>query len=103
MKNCNKCNINKVHTEFYKNKTTKDGYTSVCKSCRKLYQIKRSKSLKYIRVNSKTCFNCDFCKPISEFRRNCHMKDGHMAECKTCVNRRSKKYKNRVIDATHLG
>ena len=33
MKTCNRCEENKPLTEFYKNKSSSDGYKSICKSC----------------------------------------------------------------------
>ena len=37
MKICNKCKIEKDFSEFYKNKTTKDGYRNDCILCKKEY------------------------------------------------------------------
>lgn len=37
MKICTKCNIEKPLSEFYKNKTKKDGLTSYCKDCKRIY------------------------------------------------------------------
>lgn len=37
-KKCNKCFQTKTHSEFYKNKETKDGYYGACKECRKKWQ-----------------------------------------------------------------
>jgi 5-methylcytosine-specific restriction endonuclease McrA len=36
MKTCNSCNTSKPVNEFYKNRTTKDGYEIICKECNKL-------------------------------------------------------------------
>lgn len=39
---CTKCKERKLLSEFYKDKTSKDGYNSICKACRKrLYGKKR--------------------------------------------------------------
>lgn len=38
MKTCKKCNLEKDYTEFYKERKSKDGYRSNCKSCMLLYQ-----------------------------------------------------------------
>ena len=35
MKTCKKCNTEKSITDFYKDKSSKDGTTSTCKECRK--------------------------------------------------------------------
>jgi hypothetical protein len=39
MKTCKKCNTSKVLDDFHKDKTTYDGLTSKCKSCKKQYNI----------------------------------------------------------------
>ena len=39
MKTCTKCKIEKEFSEFYKDKTKKDGYNSGCKSCYKQYNL----------------------------------------------------------------
>jgi hypothetical protein len=36
MKHCNKCNTAKPFTGFYKNKSKKDGYASICSACNKV-------------------------------------------------------------------
>ena len=37
MKTCYKCKVDKEITEFHKDKTTKDGLCSQCKTCKKQY------------------------------------------------------------------
>jgi len=36
---CGKCKISKDYSQFYKNKSAKDGYKNQCKKCRKEYDI----------------------------------------------------------------
>lgn len=38
MKTCSTCNIEKLYTNFFKNKSKKDGYNSQCKLCIKQYK-----------------------------------------------------------------
>jgi len=38
MKVCNKCNLEKDFSSFYKDKTKKDGYMNSCKDCKKEYE-----------------------------------------------------------------
>jgi hypothetical protein len=48
MKKCPKCKIEKINTEFSKNKSCKDGLSVYCKSCVKIYaQINKEKIAKY--------------------------------------------------------
>lgn len=35
-KKCSDCQLEKIITDFYKNKANKSGYESICKSCRKI-------------------------------------------------------------------
>lgn len=65
MKRCPRCGISKERTEFHKNKDGKDGLYSLCKTCRKQYQInnmeKEKEYRKQYRINNK--------KRISEYRK----------------------------------
>lgn len=45
MKKCSKCKEIKEFSEFYKNRSTKSGYGSNCKSCVKDYSIKNREHL----------------------------------------------------------
>ena len=54
MKTCTNCNIEKLLTEFYKDKTHKDGYTSQCKICVKDRVKKyREENIEDIRIRNK--------------------------------------------------
>lgn len=44
MKKCNKCEISKELTEFYRDKRRKDGRTGQCKECRSVYFKEHSKT-----------------------------------------------------------
>ena len=46
MKRCSRCGISKALTEFHKNKYAKDGLHSLCKNCRRQYQITNQEKLK---------------------------------------------------------
>jgi len=43
---CLKCNIEKEFTEFYKDRSRRDGYHSKCKKCAKQYRIENREQLK---------------------------------------------------------
>lgn len=56
MKKCNKCNVEKEVEEFSKDKTKKDGYSTICKKCRaeyaKTYNKKnRGRRREYVKEN----------------------------------------------------
>jgi hypothetical protein len=42
---------------------------------------------------TKTCTQCGQTKPLSEFYKNCGMRDGLLNQCKTCVDARQKAYR----------
>src|SRR5271166_5503443 len=59
MKLCIKCNSNKEHTDFYKKASAKDGHSSYCKSCYKLYdQSDKAKNIRKQYLNSKKSDIC---------------------------------------------
>lgn len=89
MKTCNTCKLNKPCTDFYKNKTTKDGYTAQCKCCRKSYQRQRAENMIIKPVKEKLCPRCGVTKASNQFRKTCWNKDRLVSECKRCTNKRS--------------
>ena len=53
IKNCTKCNIPKSLSDFWKNKSSKDGYQSWCKSCHSIIvssKLSGSEREKYLRM-----------------------------------------------------
>jgi hypothetical protein len=40
----------------------------------------------------KTCRECEYEKPLSEYYQHPQMKDGHLNKCKSCVKNRVKRY-----------
>lgn len=60
MKECNKCNVSKPLTEFYKDKSKKDGHRHECKQCKKMYARDFRKTEEYKewkRGNSKAYYH----------------------------------------------
>ena len=45
-------------------------------------------------MKTKTCTKCNETKSIDEFQKDKKMKDGHKNQCKECVGKRMKKYKD---------
>jgi hypothetical protein len=108
---CNKCEKIKDITEFYKNKSGRDGYTSSCKDCickrQKQYQqnnhemylarqavIRKKFNEKRLSQYSenknfpieKICKKCGNMKAINEFHIRRLSNDGHADICRDCVS-----------------
>jgi prophage antirepressor-like protein len=83
-KRCSSCALTFPHTEYYKNKSSKDGYVSSCKSCSKERQKKGPS--KKIEIKEKKCSKCKETKQIKEFSVLKQRKDGHASYCKYCAN-----------------
>lgn len=86
---CSSCKITKTSSEFYKNSTTFDGYSTQCKVCNDI-SSKRTRKERYADVvvdwqALRMCTRCDEIKPTSEFRQNKWQKDGVNTWCKSCV------------------
>ena len=45
LKKCTKCQIEKPYSDYYKNKTGKDGFMCRCKKCCNIYNKKRRKTV----------------------------------------------------------
>ena len=43
-------------------------------------------------ANLKACIDCKDDKPLSDFHKDCHSKDGHRGRCKACQSKKSKDY-----------
>ncbi len=98
-KRCNKCDDLKEVDEFYKRKTSKDGYRNECKLCSNKNETKRKdkrketrQSREVITEGEKVCRICELKKDISEFHIKRGTPDGHRNECKECVKGIKKKY-----------
>ena len=72
-KQCSKCGEWKELKEFNKNKTEKDGYSYLCKNCRRIYDgLWRKKNLKKVREQSKKrqrTYRLNNPKKIKELKR----------------------------------
>ena len=105
MKVCNKCNLKKTSSEFYKNKSSKDGLTPSCKECIKersrLWRKNNPKPPKP-RKDVQTGFRllpegmrkCSACKKVKEktlFYADSSRASGVSSKCKECANEYHKK------------
>ena len=91
-KECSKCSVWKLRSEFYPKKTTKDGLNYICKNCNSIENKDRyiKKDIHDPVVNSsiKRCFDCKSYKRISEFGKDKTKTDGLNIYCKACQNSR---------------
>ena len=65
---CKDCNIDKVLTEYHKNKSGTNGYHNVCKDCRSTTR----KNLNYeaLKEGIKNCSKCKLTLNISNFNKD---------------------------------
>ncbi len=97
MKRCTKCRKFKIKSEFTKDKRTKDGLYSWCKTCLNLHRRERTRKIREAwgvrepsRKGVKYCPSCGETKPKTEFHLNRMRKDGLNAYCKVCALKRVK-------------
>ena len=84
---CTKCGEEKSLDDFYRNKNTKDGRMSECKTCRRKYHCQRNFPIDTTKKN-KVCGKCGEKKPIKEFNRDRNSSDGLCTWCRTCARKR---------------
>lgn len=90
-KRCSKCKEHKDRAQFHIARDTTDGLYSWCKGCKAEYAKKwadRNKA-KFARegaetIGNKRCFSCGETKPLKEFYRAKHQKDGRGSRCRAC-------------------
>lgn len=95
IKTCSRCKAEKPTIEFYKSKTSKDGYSSICSSCQiELTTDYRRRVKEGLKVDTvppsskpgfKICYTCRIEKPLEEFYRKNNTKDGYSGVCKLCL------------------
>ena len=94
MKQCNICKQWKDESEFWHDRTKKDGYATSCiLCCRKNKPLLPSSSNRNEK-GQKLCFTCNTWKDVSEFGNKAKTKDGLNSQCKACV----KAYRERNLD-----
>lgn len=78
-KKCTKCGTEKNASEFYKDKTKRDGLASQCKKCKVGHPIKE-----VLPEGMKRCSKCKKIKSTNEFHKQKSHKDGLRSFCKEC-------------------
>ena len=90
---CTKCEEEKIISEFYINKKSKDGHTARCIKC-----MCRKKIISHEDTISKICNTCDIRKELIEFYKDDGCRLAYKNKCKTCESISKKIYReNRVI------
>jgi hypothetical protein len=114
-KKCKKCNVVKDVSEFYKLKSSKDGFSNECRVCCKEYREANKEKAKQNRINRKNptlqeleaeaekkrlfenekkkCKKCNVVKDVSEFNKGKTSKDGLRGYCKVCISEQKKEYR----------
>ena len=110
-KTCNKCNQIKCITEFYKDKSQKDGYHAQCKTCNDNHQIEYNiqntnqtitpiiellnNNKPNVYIPTMVCNTCRTIKYITEFYKNKTKYNGYNSQCKTCESQYRKTFYNK--------
>lgn len=87
IKNCGKCNQELPTENFYRNRSTKDGFSHYCKDCYKSnYGSNRAFENRTHRVSvlEKQCTRCGVVKSVECFGNNKNTRDGLQCACKSC-------------------
>ena len=86
MKTCSKCKIEKELSDFYKKKSSKDGFRSECKSCTKKYDEENSERIKEYRKNRY--------EQIKDSKQYKEKRKEYYLENKDHFDKKSKKWRN---------
>ena len=82
LKKCVKCDIVKELSEFYKDKSSSDGFDNRCRVCENKTRVLFRETL-----TESTCTKCGLTKPISEFYK------GKVTRCSECEKERTRLYR----------
>lgn len=111
-KRCPRCREDKAVSEFYTVESRKDGYTSYCKRCMKVYGWERRNNPEKFRTPERSrtledgttirrCGRCDEFKEIGEFGRTVRTKDGYGSYCRDCRAEYKKNWTKREYAAQY--
>lgn len=104
MKKCCTCHDEKSLEEFSKNKRSKDGLSSACKSCAKQMAREWRKKNKHDGrvVSNKHCSTCDKVKSANEFYNDKSRVDGLSNQCRKCVQKYRVENRGKLLEAARL-
>jgi len=87
---CKDCNIDKVFTEYHKNKSGTNGYHNVCKDCRS--NTRKNLNYEAQKEGTKYCSKCKLTLNISNFNKDKSNSTGLQTYCKDCQTENTKKW-----------
>lgn len=91
---CSKCGETKPRNAFGKSSRSRYGLKETCTDCEKArgkaYREAMKNRTDLPVLTEKRCFDCEQVKPVSEFYRSRHRKDGYTENCIECREKRRK-------------
>ena len=87
-KECRGCHLTLDASLYNKDRTKRDGLTTICKNCERLNKAKykvRHFEVENSGETEKTCSRCAETKPLSDFVKHAYAKGGLSAQCRECV------------------
>ena len=87
MKQCKKCLKTRDFIAFYRRTDYPDGYSPLCRACRAPGYATATPDPTLAEIR---CPACCSTKPVSEFGKNRHNKNGYASYCKSCARDKSK-------------
>jgi very-short-patch-repair endonuclease len=87
IKLCSTCREEKPLTDFYANKSNRDGLEIRCKDCRKNHKMQYKVTMERIEVLNKICPQCKEDKLASEYYKNSDSRDNLRKICKDCCKK----------------
>lgn len=84
LKKCTKCTKNKPLESYTRDSTSKTGFRSQCKECRRQYRASKKKVLPKL-TSEKVCNKCNKRLKLSSFYIKTSTFDGVSARCKSCT------------------
>lgn len=88
-KNCSFCNEIKILSNFNRNNTNKDGYSTKCRACTSLYRLQTIARPK-IELSHKICNICSVNIDITGYNKSIDTTSGFSNTCRNCINAKNK-------------
>ena len=90
---CCVCGVDKLVSEFYKDKDRVDGLYTKCKPCHNAISKNYAEKLKLQEkhsVTEKFCVDCSTVKTVDNFTKRPSTKSGYLSICKPCRNKKTR-------------